>query len=468
MSSAVITGGSSPERRDAGPKRSDPLRPKRVPVTARDRLKCAGRIAAAALVAAVVLSGGGAAPAFAAASSAPASPYVITLSSSRDDASVVTSRLERSVGFSASRTYGRAFRGFAATLTPTQLTRIKSDGSVRSVVRDVAISAAGSKSSRARPEIMPAGVERIDAEGNGAATSAVAVLDTGLDLANPDLNAAPGTNCVKPGKAPQDDSGHGTHVGGTIAARADGADVIGVAPNTRLYAVKVLDSSGNGRLSYLLCGIEWVKANAQRLGIGVANISIGARGSDDGACGTRVADPLHAAICSSAAAGILYVAAAGNSGADFKDTVPAAYPEVLTVTAATDTDGLPGGRGASACEPSERDDTAGSYSNFGTSADAEAHTLAAPGTCVTSTRLGGGVTTMLGTSMAAPHVAGAAALCLGTAGGRAPCAGLDTSAVLQRLRRDAERRGEDFGFAGDAFAPFAGRRMGHLVSVIDY
>jgi subtilisin family serine protease len=400
-----------------------------------------------------------------------ASPYVVTLADPRDDARAVTSRLQRSVGFVASATYTTALRGFAANLTRPQVSQLSDKASVASVIPDREIAAAGSKSStRVRPEITPSGVTRIGAADNGAADSAVAVLDTGIDLANPDLNAAPGVNCVKAGKSPQDDDGHGTHVAGIIAARSDGADTVGVAPNTRLYAVKVLDSSGKGRLSGLLCGIDWVQANAARLNIGVANVSIGARGSDDGACGTRVADPLHMAICASTAAGTLYVAAAGNSGSGFAATAPAAYPEVLAVTGMTDTDGLPGGHGGPACEPSERDDTAGSYSNYATTSAAAAHTLAAPGTCVTSTGVGGGVTTMLGTSMAAPHVTGTAALCLGTGGTEGACRGLGSAAaVIERLRGDAERRAQKgYGFAGDPFQPLAGRHMGHLVSAADY
>ena len=439
-------------------------------LTPRDDTKSLRRVIVAVCV--VAATGSGGAPARAAAtdvSATSASPYVVMLSSGRDSASVVRSRLERSVGFTASVSYGHALSGFAATLTPAQVSRLRNDSSVLSIVPDAVVSSAGSKRpTRVAPESIPPGVKRIGAGANGAG-AAVAVLDTGLDLANPDLNAAAGVNCVKTAKAPQDEDGHGTHVGGTIAARADGADVVGVAPDTRLYAVKVLDATGKGRLSGLLCGVDWVVANAERLDIRVANLSLGARGYDDGACGARNGDPLHAAICAAADDRILFVAAAGNDGSNFAATIPAAYPEVLTVTAATDTDGLPGGLGAAACVSSESDDTAGSYSNFATSA-AASHTLAAPGTCVVSTALGGGVGTMLGTSMAAPHVAGAAALCLGAAGAPGPCATLDsTAAVIQRLREDAAKRAQaGFGFTGDPLDPLDGRQLGHLVSAAGY
>lgn len=404
-----------------------------------------------------------------------ASPHVISLADSGEDVSLSTGRLEHSVGFASSKTFAHTFRGFAAPLTPAQIETLRDHPSVLSVVPDVEIRAAG-KPGPAAPvpaEQLPVGVRRIGAQGKGAASPAVAVLDTGLDLANRELDAHHAINCVKDGKAAQDDDGHGTHVGGTIAARADGSGVIGVAPGTRLYAVKVLDASAKGRLSGLLCGMEWVRANAERLDIRVANVSITAPGSDDGACGARDGSPMHAAICSSVAAGIVYVASAGNTGADFARTAPAAYGEVLAVTAMTDTDGHDGGTGGDACEAGERDDRSGTYSNFATSAVAAAHTLAAPGTCVVSSRVGGGVTTMLGTSMAAPHVAAAAALCIGDGNGDGPCATTDpallATTVMRRLRADAALRGaEGFGFVGDPFSPLTGRHMGPLVSAIPY
>lgn len=410
------------------------------------------------------------------ASAAPtASPYVVSMVESQEDVSTSTGRLERSLGFSSSDTYAHALRGFAAPLTPAQTETLRNHPSVASVVPDVETFAAGKPGSSApvAAEQLPVGVQRIGAEGKGAASSAVAVLDTGLDLANRELNASHGINCVKDGRPAQDDDGHGTHVGGTIAARAEGGGVIGVAPGTRLYAVKVLDASGKGRLSGLLCGMEWVSENAERLDIRVANVSITAAGSDDGACGARDGSPLHAAICSSVEAGIVYVAAAGNAGTDFARTAPAAYGEVLAVTAATDTDGREGGTGGAACEVGERDDRSGTYSNFATSEAAAAHTLAAPGTCVVSSKVGGGVTTMLGTSMAAPHVTAAAALCIGTGAGAGPCATSDpallAATVTRQLRADAAQRSlEGFGFLGDPLSILTGRHMGHLVSALDY
>ena len=122
-------------------------------------------------------------------------------------------------------------------------------------------------------ETVPTGVARIEAanarEGHEASSVGVAVLDTGIDLDHPDLVAQDGKNCIASGSA-DDDNGHGTHVAGTIGARNQGAGVVGVAPGTTVYAVKVLDADGSGLWSNIICGIDWVTANAASLGIRVA------------------------------------------------------------------------------------------------------------------------------------------------------------------------------------------------------
>ena len=120
----------------------------------------------------------------------------------------------------------------------------------------------------------------------------------------------------------------------------------------------------------------------------------------------EVIDPVHAAICRITASGVTMVAAAGNDAFDAENTLPAAYPEVLAVSAFTDTDGMKSGQGPhAACYPSEADDSFASYSNFGRVID-----FAAPGTCTATTYPGNLYTVDVGTSLAAPHVAGAVAL----------------------------------------------------------
>jgi subtilisin family serine protease len=288
-------------------------------------------------------------------------------------------------------------------------------------------------------------------------------------MTNRDLNAVAGTNCIKPGAAPQDDNGHGTNVGGIIAARNNGTDVTGVAPGTPLYAVKVLDRSGKGTLSQLLCGIDWVTSHAAALGIRVANASFSGAGANDGACGATNKDVEHRAICNSVAAGVTYVASAGNGAQGLERTVPAAYPEVLTTTAMTDTDGLAGRLGrAPACVKGEADDRYAAYSNWAATAAAQAHVVSAPGTCVASDKIGGGTSVYWGTSQAAPHVAGAVALCLGSGGVPGPCAGLTPDAVIARIRADAANAAAGTGFTGDPVSPLSGRFYGYLVRADAY
>jgi subtilisin family serine protease len=143
--------------------------------------------------------------------------------------------------------------------------------------------------------------------------------------------------------------------------------------------------------------------------------------------------------------------------------LPAAYPEVLAVSGMTDTDGLAGGAGPRPCLKRETDDAAWTGSNHGVTAADAAHLVAAPAVCVVSTKLGGGTSTMTGTSMAAPHVAGAMALCIATATADGPCAALTPAERIAHLRSEALAAGAARGFAGDPFAPVAGKVYGPLV-----
>jgi len=202
-------------------------------------------------------------------------------------------------------------------------------------------------------------------------------------------------------------------------------------------------------------------------------MSLGATGDPVGACSTT-SDPMHRAICSSTAAGITYVVAAGNSAWDFDypsaPDVPAAYPQVLTVTAMADSDGRPGAlAGAPGCDGREADDRAAGFSNFAASATGAAHTIAAPGVCIRSTWPGGGYQTISGTSMATPHMAGAVAQCLGEGGQAGPCAGLAPAQVIDRVRADAQADNDAdtaFGFTGDPLRPFRGAYFGYLPRVV--
>ena len=192
---------------------------------------------------------------------------------------------------------------------------------------------------------------------------------------------------------------------GLAAARDNGLGTVGVAPGARLWAVKVMGADGTVSDAAFLCGLEWVAQNTAT--IDVVNLSLGGPGNDAD-CGMWASDALalqHSAVCRIVAGGVVAVAAAGNTPVDAGLMNPAGFPEVITVSAFTDTDGQPGGWGPSPwCHPGS-DDTWAGYSAFGPSVD-----ITAPGTCVESTWLHGQYAAASGTSAAAPLVSGAAAL----------------------------------------------------------
>jgi subtilisin family serine protease len=199
-------------------------------------------------------------------------------------------------------------------------------------------------------------------------------------------------------------------------------------------------------------------------------MSLAGFGFADGVCGNLIGDALNRAICRSTNAGVTYAVAAGNSGQEFSTTVPAAYPEVLTVTAMSDSDGQPGALGgAPTCRAGEIDDAYASFSNFADPTDTggQAHMVAAPGVCIESSWLGGGYRAASGTSMATPHAAGTVALCVGSGGTPGPCAGLTPANVINRIRADAAANSTG-GFLGDPGSPVANRYFGPLVSASAY
>jgi subtilisin len=328
--------------------------------------------------------------------------YVVVLKGSAGSAEVVARRHAGRFGASVTHVYRNALSGYSATLSPGRVAALRADPGVAAVVPD--------RTLRIQAQTMPTGINRIDGElsstvsgnGSGVVSVDVAIIDTGI-TSQADLNVVGGTNCVG-GSSFADDHGHGTHVAGTVAARDNTAGVVGVAPGARLYAVKVLNAQGSGSISQIICGIDWVTARAST--IEVANMSLGGQslfGSFSGC--TSSFDPMHPAICRSVQAGVTYAVAAGNSAANANNFVPATYNEVITVSALADFNGLPGGGAAATCR-ADQDDTFADFSNFGADID-----LIAPGVCITSTsRTSGALATFSGTSMASPHVAGAAAL----------------------------------------------------------
>ncbi|MDP9401182.1 MAG: S8 family serine peptidase [Actinomycetota bacterium] len=206
----------------------------------------------------------------------------------------------------------------------------------------------------------------------------------GVDVDQPDLAVA--GHVTFEGSQNGDCNGHGTHVAGSLAARDDALDVVGVAPGVSVTGVKVLGCNLKGPVSSVIAGVEWVTQHARRPA--VANLSLG----------TGPSQALYDAVRRSAAGGILYAVAAGNETADACGSSPA--------RAGRAPDGA-ADNGVVTVAATDLADREASWSNAGACVD-----LWAPGTSILSTRRGGGRTTMSGTSMAAPHVAGGAALAL--------------------------------------------------------
>ncbi|WP_276301568.1 S8 family peptidase [Halorussus lipolyticus] len=240
---------------------------------------------------------------------------------------------------------------------------------------------------QALAETTPWGIDRVNApeqpsDGSGAD---VAIIDTGIDSDHPDLQGNLGAGAAFTSCSSwyancrydwDDDNGHGTHCAGIAGAIAgNGEGVEGVAPGVTLHAVKVLDSGGGGTYSDIAAGVEWV-ANQ---GYDVGSMSLG---------GSSSSSTLRDAIQYADNSGVTIVAAAGNSG-PCSDCVgyPAAYPETIAVSS------------------TDRYDNLSDFSSTGPEVD-----IAAPGSDIYSTYVGGGYDTLSGTSMACPHVAGAAGI----------------------------------------------------------
>ncbi|MDH4280248.1 MAG: S8 family serine peptidase [Acidimicrobiia bacterium] len=189
--------------------------------------------------------------------------------------------------------------------------------------------------------------ERVDVD--------VAVIDTGVDREHPDLNVVDGVDCASMrgcrGNG-DDDHYHGTHVAGTIGAIDHNDGVVGIAPGARIHAVKVLNRRGSGRTSWIIAGIDWVAANSNT--IEVANMSLGGRGYSQAE---------YDAIQGAVNLGVAFAVAAGNDADLASRYSPAAFDNVLTVSALADFNGLPGGGASSTCR-NDQDDTLADVANL--------------------------------------------------------------------------------------------------------
>jgi aqualysin 1 len=316
--------------------------------------------------------------------------------------------LEQRHGFRSERAFSAAIRGLAGRLTARQIADLENDPWVSYVELDGTMSISqrpapppspGPRPGGGGAQVLPWGINRVDADlsstlagnGSGAVANVRAyIIDTGIQTNHSDLSVAAHVNFA--GGTNADCHGHGTHVAGTVAARDNTIDVVGVAPGVSLTGVKVLACNGSGSTSGVIAGVDWVTANAAGK-VAVANMSLG--GSPSTA--------LDNAVKKSAASGVFYSIAAGNSGTNACNQSPAragAGDNGIVTTAATDSA-----------------NKEASYSSFGACVD-----IWAPGVGVLSTKLGGGTTTFSGTSMAAPHVGGGGALYLSLSPAAGPVA----------------------------------------------
>jgi subtilisin family serine protease len=373
-----------------------------------------------ALTASVVLATSNA-PSGAAPAAGEAQPYIVVLrGSTTTSPRTLANRHAERYGAHVKGVWSHALKGYSADMTATEVAALRADPNVAYVQPDVVY--------QLDAQTVPTGIRRIFADTNpnldidgvddARIDVDVAVIDSGI-MAHPDLNVVTRANCssgVCQTGTGNDDNGHGTHVAGTVGAIDNDTGVVGVAPGARLHSVKVCNAAGQCPNSAIVAGVDYVTARAGT--IEVANMSLGGPGTNTA---------LAQAITRSVDAGVVYAVAAGNDHQNAAGFSPANHPDVITVSALADANGTPGGGGgAPSCRPTSQDDVLADFSNFGTSVE-----VAAPGVCILSTWNNGGLNTISGTSMASPHVAGAAAVL--ASGTRDPQSRTDVMAIRQRI-----------------------------------
>ncbi|MEU7720062.1 S8 family peptidase [Streptomyces tibetensis] len=309
--------------------------------------------------------------------------YLVTLKKSAGlkASSAAGKGLVKEYGGSVDKTFGKALNGWSATLSATEARRLAADPKVASVEQNQRVTLAATQTNA------PWGLDRIDqaslplsgtytypdSAGSGVT---VYVIDTGVRITHQQISgrASHGYDAVDGDNDASDGNGHGTHVATTIAG-----STYGVAKKAKIVGVRVLNNSGSGTTAGVIAGIDWVTKNHS--GPSVANMSLGG-----GASAT-----LDTAVRNSIAGGVTYAVAAGNSSTSASSSSPARVAEAITVGATTSTDAK------------------ASYSNYGSALD-----IFAPGSSITAGwhTSDTATNTISGTSMATPHVAGAAAVYL--------------------------------------------------------
>ncbi|MFJ4540354.1 S8 family peptidase [Streptomyces tibetensis] len=309
--------------------------------------------------------------------------YLVTLKKSAGlkASSAAGKGLVKEYGGSVDKTFGKALNGYSATLSATEARQLAADPAVASVEQNQRVTLAATQTNA------PWGLDRIDqaslplsgtytypdSAGSGVT---VYVIDTGVRITHQQISgrASHGYDAVDGDNDASDGNGHGTHVATTIAGTT-----YGVAKKAKIVGVRVLNNSGSGTTAGVIAGIDWVTKNHS--GPSVANMSLGG-----GASAT-----LDTAVRNSIASGVTYAVAAGNSSTTASSSSPARVAEAITVGATTSTDAK------------------ASYSNYGSALD-----IFAPGSSITAGwhTSDTATNTISGTSMATPHVAGAAAVYL--------------------------------------------------------
>lgn len=339
--------------------------------------------------------------------------------------------LVRAFGGTVKHTY-RLIPAIAATLPQSAIAALSNNPAVSTVEPDVTIYALGPDEYDNAWGVKKINARTVHEGGNRGMGVKICILDSGIDRDHPDLylSYAGGYDFHNADDDPSDDNGHGTHVAGTIAAMANGVGVIGVAPQARILAYKVLGADGTGDFSSVIAAVQRCMADGGM----ITNNSYGSA-QDPGGW-------VQSAFDKAAAAGILHVGAAGNSGGCSGVSYPAAYESVIAVGA------------------TESRDRAASFSCRGPKVE-----LSAPGVNIQSTYPDNSYATVSGTSMATPHVSGLAALVFAcgladlTGDGKANAA--DVRLRMQQTALDLGTSGRDeaFGF-GRIQADLAVRNCG--------
>jgi Subtilase family/Peptidase inhibitor I9 len=363
---------------------------------------------------------------------APAKSYIVVLNDDVAHPANLAHRHEENRGADIGHIYGVAIKGYSAELTPGELHAIRQDPNVDYVERDYPVHFDSQAPATGLIRVHGPSNPLLDIDGKDDVriNADVAVIDNGVQD-HVDLNLVQSVDCsysscpASVGFA----TGHGTHVAGIIGARDNQIGVIGAAPGVRITSLQV-----TGEISDIVAAVNWVTARASTFE--VVNMSL--------SCYCQP-QSLKDAIAASIEKGVVYVASANNESQDIDGTAPAGFPDVIAVSWMNDYDGASGARGKATCNPggyyAGRDDSLSDYSGWGEKID-----ITAPGSCIRSTWPYDSYKLQSGSSMAAPLVAGAAAV---MASRTNPNSRADVQAIRANLRAKGSYNWKDT--SGDGF-----------------